>query len=50
MNSVSAPLGVRVPGVKAGIAMVTRQPAFIWVDQDGKRFVNEKNLSLADSD
>ena len=30
--------------------MVTRQPAFIWVDQDGKRFVNEKNLSLADSD
>lgn len=44
MNSVSAPLGVRVPGVKAGIAMVTRQPAFIWVDQDGKRFVNEKKL------
>ena len=44
MNSVSAPLGVQVPGVKAGIAMVTRQPAFIWVDQDGKRFVNEKKL------
>lgn len=44
MNSVSAPLGVNVPGVKAGIALVTRQPAFIWVDQDGKRFVNEKKL------
>ena len=44
MNSVSAPLGVQVPGVQAGIAMVTRQPAFIWVDQDGKRFVNEKKL------
>ena len=44
MNSVSAPLGIQVPGVKAGIAMVTRQPAFIWVDQDGKRFVNEKKL------
>ena len=44
MNSVSAPLGIQVPGVKAGIAMVTRRPAFIWVDQDGKRFVNEKKL------
>lgn len=44
MNSVSAPLGVQVPGVQAGIAMVTRQPSFIWVDQDGKRFVNEKKL------
>ena len=44
MNSVSAPLGIQVPGVKAGLAMVTRRPAFIWVDQDGKRFVNEKKL------
>lgn len=44
MNSVSAPLGVNVPGIKAGIALVTRQPAFIWVDQDGRRFVNEKKL------
>lgn len=44
MNAVSAPLGVNVPGIKAGIAMVNRQPAFIWVDQDGKRFVNEKKL------
>ena len=44
MNSVSAPLGVQVPGVKAGMALVTRQPAFIWVDQDGRRFVNEKKL------
>ena len=44
MNAVSAPLGVQVPGVKAGIALVTRQPAFIWVDQDGRRFVNEKKL------
>ena len=44
MNAVSAPLGVNVPGIKAGIALVTRQPAFIWVDQDGRRFVNEKKL------
>lgn len=44
MNSVSAPLGVNVPNVKAGIALVARHPAFIWVDQDGKRFVNEKKL------
>ncbi len=44
MNSVSAPLGISVPGVKAALALVTRQPAFIWVDQDGKRFVDEKKL------
>lgn len=44
MNAVSAPLGVNVPGVKAGIALVARQPSFIWVDQDGRRFVNEKKL------
>lgn len=44
MNSVSAPLGVQVPGVKAGLAVITRRPAFIWVDQDGKRFVDEKKL------
>ncbi|MCF0253430.1 MAG: FAD-dependent oxidoreductase [Duodenibacillus sp.] len=44
MNAVSAPLGIQVPGVQAGMAMVTRQPAFIWVDQDGRRFVNEKKL------
>ena len=44
MNSVSAPLGIQVPGVKAGLALITRRPAFIWVDQDGKRFVNEKKL------
>lgn len=44
MNSVSAPLGVCVPGIQAGMAMVNRQPAFIWVDQDGRRFVNEKKL------
>ena len=44
MNAVSAPLGIQVPGVKAGIALVTRQPAFIWVDQYGKRFCDEKGL------
>ena len=44
MNSVSAPLGIEVPGVKAGMALVTRQPAFIWVDQDGRRFTDEKKL------
>lgn len=44
MNSVSAPLGIQVPGVEAGMALVTKAPAFIWVDQDGRRFVNEKKL------
>lgn len=44
MNAVSAPLGIQIPGVQAAVALVTRQPAFIWVDQDGKRFVNEKKL------
>jgi succinate dehydrogenase/fumarate reductase flavoprotein subunit len=44
MNAVSAPLGIQVPGVQAGLALITRRPSFIWVDQDGKRFVNEKKL------
>ncbi len=44
MNSVSAPLGIQVPGVQAALAIITRRPAFIWVDQDGRRFVNEKKL------
>ncbi len=44
MNAVSAPLGIQVPGVQAGIALITRQPSFIWVDQYGKRFCDEKGL------
>lgn len=44
MNSVSAPLGVQIPGLKSAINVVVRQPSFIWVDQDGRRFVNEKKL------
>ena len=45
MTDVSAPLGIQVPGVKAAFQLSAKVPSFIWVDQDGSRFVNEKGLS-----
>ncbi len=44
MTDVSAPLGIEVPGVKAAFQLSAKAPSFIWVDQDGKRFVNEKGI------
>ena len=44
MTDVSAPLGIEVPGVKAGFQLSAKVPSFIWVDQDGSRFVNEKGI------
>lgn len=44
MTDVSAPLGIRVPGVKAAFQLSAKVPSFIWVDQDGRRFVNEKGI------
>lgn len=44
MTDVSAPLGIQVPGVKAGFQLSAKVPSFIWVDQDGSRFVNEKGI------
>ena len=44
MTDVSAPLGIQVPGVKAAFQLSAKVPSFIWVDQDGSRFVNEKGI------
>lgn len=44
MTDVSAPLGIQVPGVKAASQLSAKIPSFIWVDQDGCRFVNEKGI------
>ena len=44
MTDVSAPLGIQVPGVKAAFQLSAKVPSFIWVDQDGNRFVNEKGI------
>ncbi len=44
MTSYSCPLGMKVPGLKAAVQLNILAPSHIWVDQDGKRFVNEKGL------
>lgn len=44
MTGTSCPLGVRIPGLKSCIQVNMLAPSHIWVDQDGKRFVNEKGL------
>ena len=44
MTAVSAPLGIKVPGVKASFQLSAKVPSFIWVDQDGNRFVNERGI------
>ena len=44
MTDVSAPLGIEVPGVKAAFQLSAKAPSYIWVDQDGCRFVNEKGI------
>lgn len=44
MTATSCPLGIRVPGLKTALQLNILAPSHIWVDQDGKRFVNEKGL------
>lgn len=44
MTAYSCPLGMKVPGLKAAVQLNILAPSHIWVDQDGKRFVNEKGL------
>ena len=44
MTAYSCPLGMKVPGLKSAIQLNILAPSHIWVDQDGKRFVNEKGL------
>ena len=42
MNALSCPLGLVVPGVKTQFQINMLAPSYIYVDQDGKRFANEK--------
>ncbi|MDL2060169.1 FAD-binding protein [Mesosutterella sp. AGMB02718] len=42
MNALSCPLGVQVPGLKTALQFGMLAPSYIFVDQDGRRFVNEK--------
>jgi len=44
MNGASCPLGIKVPEFEAAFMMHISQPGFIFVDQDGKRFRNEKAI------
>ncbi len=44
MTDVSAPLGIQVPSVQAAFQLSAKAPSYIWVDQDGCRFVNEKGI------
>lgn len=42
MNALSCPLGFEVPGVKTALQINMLAPSHFYVDQDGKRFTNEK--------
>ena len=44
MTALSCPVGMQVPGLKTSIQLNILAPSHFWVDQDGKRFVNEKGL------
>lgn len=41
MNAYSATLAVRIPGLQTAVAASPKGASYIWVDQDGRRFVNE---------
>ena len=42
MNALSCPLGLEVPGLKTALQINMLSASYFYVDQDGKRFVNEK--------
>lgn len=44
MSGLSCPLGVRIPGKVPSQAFRTRLAGYILVDQDGKRFCDEKHI------
>ena len=41
MQAYSATLAVKFPGFETAVGASPKGPGYIWVDQDGKRFVNE---------
>jgi len=44
MNGVSCALGIKVPEYEAGFLAVISAPGHIFVDKNGKRFVNERSI------
>lgn len=46
MSAYSCPLGFRLPGHDAMCLLMMRTPGYIWVDQRGKRFVNECGIDF----
>ena len=42
MNALSCPLGLVVPGLKTALQINMLAASYFYVDQDGKRFCNEK--------
>ena len=46
MTSYSCPLGIKVPGYKSACLLHMLTPGYIWVNQQGKRFVNETGLDF----
>lgn len=42
MNAYSAYMAPKFPGAQTAIDSSPKGPSFIWVDQDGRRFANEK--------
>lgn len=44
MTAYSCSLGVKLPGHKAAFYMVLRTPNAFYVDQDGKRFIDERSF------
>ena len=46
MTAYSCPLGFRLPGHEAMCLIMMRTPGYIWVNQRGKRFVNECGIDF----
>ena len=46
MTSYSCPLGIRIPGKRSLCLFSPMTPGYIWVNQGGRRFVNEAGLDL----
>lgn len=46
MTSYSCPLGIKIPGYQSACLLHMMTPGYIWVNQQGKRFVNEAGLDF----
>ena len=46
MTAYSSPLGFKLPGHEAMCLLMMRTPGYIWVNRQGKRFVNECGIDF----